>query len=89
MVVGSFRRVSLATYSYRKTPIIALSIFCPPQGGKGCAYPPLQRLALRLAPAPQRSGGFAPRRPAAAAPLPREQGGTMYLCFPWPGDRQA
>ena len=84
MVVVSFRgRIGFhPLIFYRKPGLSRSRFFAPPRGGKGCAYPPLQGLALCLAPAPQRAGGFAPRRPAAAAPLPGQQGGAMYQRFP-------
>ena len=37
MVVDSFRQSGVEAFLYRKVPIIALAIFCPPSGGAKAA----------------------------------------------------
>ena len=85
MVVDSFRQSGVAAFLYRKIPIIALPIFCPPSGGQR-RLPP-----IALAPLP----GFSPNtamlgglRPPATygrcPPSPRTGGyhaPVLYLTF--------
>ncbi len=84
MVVDLLGQSGLAAHLYRRIPIIALSIFCPPRGGKGGHHPPPHQVPLRLAPTPKGLTAQGPGLRPSSPPTPKEQGGTMYLSFPSP-----
>ncbi len=75
MVVDPFRQSGVAANLYRKIPIIALWIFCPPRGGQRRRLPTASPTPPESCPSTEgdRPGGT--RAPPLVPPDPERKGG--------------